>query len=459
MRATAEHARKLDAPVGFQLPPLGGRTLEPRSFTTVYYDVPGRSLAASGITLRRRIENRQSVWQLTLPSHDFPLELEQPGGALRVPERLAKLLYAHLRHGPVEKVAELRTQRGRERVIRDGAWVEVTLDRVSIVEARRVRDRFVEIGLALRRGDPRRVERLARALYKAGAQRSAEIPQLVRAVGRGEQPAREGTAVIEALRAGLLGQLREIEAHDPGTRLGRDPESLHAMRVAVRRARAILRTARPVVTNDLSGLELRLQELGLVLGDVRDLDVLIERFRLAASELDEADRDGFRAGIDSFVYERSLARRRLLRMLASDSYLQLLDELDRTARELAPSRAATLSGLLDRQVGKLRKAAKALPKNPSDQELHAFRKQGKRTRYVAELVGNAKLVRRAKGLQDALGEHQDAVLARERLRELARAGDASLAFSAGRLAEREKARRIAARAQWPVAWRRLREAL
>ena len=37
---------------------------------------------------------------------------------------------------------------------------------------------------------------------------------------------------FEELRSRLRHQLHEIERHDPGTRLGRDPESLHDMRVA-----------------------------------------------------------------------------------------------------------------------------------------------------------------------------------------------------------------------------------
>src|SRR5215470_12186380 len=97
MRATSEYERKLDAPVGFELPPLGGQPLEPRSFTSVYYDVPGGSLAASGITLRRRTENGRSVWQLKLPSPDSRLELEEPGGPAPAPASLTRLLRAHLR--------------------------------------------------------------------------------------------------------------------------------------------------------------------------------------------------------------------------------------------------------------------------------------------------------------------------------------------------------------------------
>ena len=149
-----------------------------------------------------------------------------------------------------------------------------------------------------------------------------------------------------------------------------------------------------------------------------------------------------------------------MHVLDSDDYLRLLDDLERTARELAPSGdGSTLSDLVDRQARKLRKSAKSLPQDPADDELHALRKAGKRTRYAAELAGDSKLVRRAKELQDVLGEHQDAVVAGERLRALAAAGDAALAFAAGRIAEREEARRREARKRWPKAWRRLRKAL
>ncbi len=460
MRAHAEYERKLDAPAGFRLPPLGGRPLEPRSFTSVYYDVPGGSLAAAGITLRRRTEHGRSVWQLKLPSADFRLELEEPGGPADAPERLAQLLRAHLRRGPLEQVAELMTRRSGEIVARGGSQAEVTLDEVSIMDARRVRDSFVEVEVELRSGDPRQLDVIARELREAGARRGAETPKLFRAIERAEPEVGDGPAAVEALRAGLLEQLREIEANDPGTRFGRDPESLHDMRVAVRRARALFRTARPVIASDTRMVEAGLKELGRVLGDVRDLDVLIERLGTAAGELEPADREAFRAGIASLERERSAARERLLLALDSDLYLRLLDDLERTARELVPSGdAATLPDLVDRQARKLRKMAKALPKNPPDDELHALRKAGKRTRYAAELAGDAKLVKRAKRFQDELGEHQDAVVAAERLRELAAAGDAALAFAAGRLAAREDARRLEARKRWPTAWRRLRKAL
>ena len=71
------------------------------SFTSVYFDVPGESLAAVGITLRRRTENGHGVWQLKLPADDSRLELEAEGAAGQPPEELLALLHAHLRRGPL----------------------------------------------------------------------------------------------------------------------------------------------------------------------------------------------------------------------------------------------------------------------------------------------------------------------------------------------------------------------
>ena len=79
METTVEYERKLEAPEGFELPDLGGEPLEPRVFTSVYYDTADRSLTQAGITLRRRTERGRGLWQLKLPSDEARLELE--GGA------------------------------------------------------------------------------------------------------------------------------------------------------------------------------------------------------------------------------------------------------------------------------------------------------------------------------------------------------------------------------------------
>jgi CHAD domain-containing protein len=99
---------------------------------------------------------------------------------------------------------------------------------------------------------------------------------------------------------------------------------------------------------------------------------------------------------------------------------------------------------------------------PSDDALHKVRIKGKRARYAAELAEPvtgkpaARFVGRAKRFQDVVGEHQDAVIAEERLRGLASelvSGEAVLAT--GRMIERQRQRRRDARAAVPQAWAKL----
>jgi len=460
MRVTSEYERKLDAPLGFRLPPLGGSPLEPRVFTSVYYDVPGGSLAVAGITLRRRTEHGHSVWQLKLPSDDARLELEVEGGPRKPPQELLDLLHTYLRHGPLERVAELRTRRRGELVARNGATAEVTVDEVAVMDARRVQDRFVEVEVELRKGSPAQLDVLAGELADAGAEPGAGTPKVFRALDLVPGKSRSPRTPFETLRGRLSGELREIERHDPGTRLGRDPESLHDMRVGVRRLRALLRAGRTLVATDTTELDDRLKELGRVLGDVRDLDVLLERLEGEAAELGGVDAKHARSLLNALRTDRKRCRRRLMTFLRSDDYLALLDDTERTIDELRPSRSgASLDHLANKAFGKVGKAVRKLPDVPADEELHAVRKKGKRARYTGELAGWKKPVKRAKKLQDVLGEHQDSVVGMERLRALSAEAAPEQALAAGRLVELEEMNRAEAREAWPKAWNRLRKTL
>jgi CHAD domain-containing protein len=455
--ATLEHERKLQAPDGFELPDLGGSPLEPRVFTSVYYDGPSRSLTNAGITLRRRTERGKSVWQLKLPQAEARIELEQAGGPAGPPDELARLLLAHLREGRVEPIAELRTRRRGELVERKDLTAEVTVDEVAVMDAQRVTHEFVEVEIELVTGNPRRLDKIAKEISRAGAMPTSGTPKVFQALGippeRAQRPPAEPFA---ALRSLLREQLGEILRHDPGTRLGSDPESLHDMRVAVRRSRALLRAERVLVASDTTQLAAELKWLGKALGVVRDLDVLLERLRNEAADLGGTDAKAAMRLLRNLSRERKRGRSALLRALQSDRYLELLDRFETELDELRPTdRKISLDAIAHRELKRLRKAVGALPEEPLDEQLHDLRKRGKRARYASELARHRGVAKRAKKLQDVLGEHQDSTVAEERLRALGTLAPPDEAVAAGRLLEREHARRAAARAAWPAAWRRL----
>jgi CHAD domain-containing protein len=454
MRTTIEHERKLEAPAGWQLPPLAGEELEPRVFTSVYHDTPALSLARAGITLRRRTERGKSVWQLKLPRDDARAEIEEPGGPAGPPESLHTLLRAHVRRDAVVPVAELRTRRHGRLVVHAKGTAEVTFDDVRIMDAQRVREEFTEIEVELRDGDPSAVKAIAKELERAGAQAAPLTPKLFRALDlNGSAPAK---TPFEGFRTMLGAQLDAILGNDPGVRLGGDDENVHKMRVATRRSRALLRAARPLYVGDVTLLNDELKWLAGVLGDVRDLDVLLAHLSAQADTLAPADAAAAHRLLRTMERTRSRRRRTLLKALDSPRYGALLDLFEQTLAAVEPSDDETpLRELARQELKKLRRDAKQIADDAPDDELHALRKRGKRVRYAYELAGDDKVVSRAKAFQDVLGEHQDSVIAEEQLRALASTAPAEQAVAAGLLIAAEHERRAEARAGWRDVWKQL----
>ena len=265
-------------------------------------------------------------------------------------------------------------------------------------------------------------------------------------------------------------QIDALRDAEPGTRLGRDPEELHKMRTAVRRLRAVLGAVRDMFDPRWVGhLRKELDWLGEILGARRDLDVLrahlsaevaaLRTGRLAARHLlERLDRRRARAGI--LVRDAIEGRR----------YARLVQRL-REGAEHPPivDRDVSLPEVAGRAFKKLRKAVDQLPEKPADAELHRVRIRVKRARYAAELAEPMagrpaqKFIKRAKKLQDALGEHQDAAIAELRVRSLLRAERRPLAATlSNRLVGKQRARRAEAKAEffegWPGLERRGRKA-
>jgi CHAD domain-containing protein len=473
MKETLEHELKLSAGAGFRLPELPGEPLEPRVFTSTYFDTSDHRLARRGVTLRRRVERRKGVWQLKLPRGVARLELEVPGGPDAPPPQMRELLTAYVRDGELGPVAKLRTRRAGVHVTNgDGPVADVTVDSVAVLVGRRITRSFRELEAELTAGGDKELRRIERALRAAGAADGDGRPKLFQALEL-EQPSRAepkpSDPALDHLQAKFTDQYEAILAHDPGTRLGADPEELHQMRVATRRMRAFLRAARPLLDLEWAeSLRGELEWLGGALGPVRDLDVLIEHLRDDASQLDVKDQRALRRLFELLEGERAAARERLLEALRSERYGNLLDRLEEAAGSPRPAGTAadsvTLAALARAEFRRLRKQVGKLSPEPTDEELHAVRIRGKRARYAAELaeasVGKraTRFIGEAKDFQDVLGAHQDSVIAEERVRgALGRVGGARLAFAAGRLVERQQLRRREARAAFPEAWKQLKK--
>ena len=255
-------------------------------------------------------------------------------------------------------------------------------------------------------------------------------------------------------------------AHDPGVRVGNDPEDVHQMRVATRRLRSVLKTASPILDRAwVDEIRSELAWLTGELGPARDLDVLIPYLRGEAASLDPADRKALAPLFKKLEDGRAVARRVVLKALRSERYLALLAGMEAAAAGPPPGGEGSLGAEVEGEFKKLRKAMRKVEEDPSDEAIHQARIHGKRARYATELLEDelgkpgVKLLAAAKEFQDAAGEHHDAVVAEARIRALLRGVRAQrTALAAGILVSRQRNRRDAAAAALPKAWRRYEEA-
>lgn len=288
---------------------------------------------------------------------------------------------------------------------------------------------------------------------------------------------------VAHVRALLDKRLRTMLRHEPGVRDGSDIEDLHQMRVSVGRMRAALKAARPLLDHTWADLlRAELGRLGRALGPVRDLDVMIDRLRGEVSTLPSAELAAGERLVAVLEAERVGARAEMLDEIDSDRYAALRRSLVEAVSAPLPEPPAEVARpelieLVRAETRKLVKAVRRAGPNPPDMTLHDLRIRTKRLRYTGELVEpamrdedgsrteDARQVRRmlkaAAGLQEVLGDHQDACVAEHRIRalldELGPGPDAHEVFVGGRLVERERARAEALREQWWAAWEHLAE--
>jgi CHAD domain-containing protein len=250
-------------------------------------------------------------------------------------------------------------------------------------------------------------------------------------------------------------------ANEDGARAGFDDEFVHAMRVATRRLRAVLRMFESALHGEAAGRAAEeLKWLAGVLGAVRDLDVYMAGVPIYLERL-EAPAPDYGFYLEALARRRSSARREMLRALSSERYGALKALIEALITEPPVVEKRPLLSLARKRVKSVaRKAFEAADAARTDEELHRARISMKRLRYAAEFLTDlapkplARLARCAASFQDVLGRHQDATVACRRVREAVRAerNDRLRAFLLGYLLACARLAAIDARRDFHTAW-------
>lgn len=450
-----ERERKLTVAPNFRLPRLPGVSLPRKLVISTYYDTTAYDLAHARITLRHRIERGEKAWQLKIPLGDDRQEIEVAGTQADPPDSLRRLLILHLEHRKLVPVVTLRVWR-RGFLVRHGRVpvAEIALDTVSALKNGRIIQRFHELEIEQRQGDAASLRALEQQMREAGASDHDGRPKLFRALSLpaptpAVQP-KPKAPMVAYLQWALAQHVGWLLAHDPGTRLGTEPESLHQLRVATRRLRAVLRTAQPILLPAwVTTLEQELTWLSELLGPARDLDVQIAHFTAESAELDARDRTLLAPFITHLRTQREAVQRVVVSELTGARYVELIRRLQQAAQDPAVVESPlTVRDLARQEFKKLCKAISRLAPSPSDTTLHKIRIKTKRARYAAELARSSvgkpasRFIKSARAVQDLLGLHQDALQAERHIRQFLKYSTSVRAgFVAGRMAERQHQRR------------------
>jgi len=346
----------------------------------------------------------------------------------------------------------------------DGLKVECALDTGELQRGDRTLP-VRELELEMQEGDPAR-------LYELACQVHAAVPVRIENVSKAERGYAMAGAVApravkatsvklkrkasmgEALAGILRNCLEQMQANEQGVLAG-EVESLHQMRVGLRRLRAAM-----AMVKDLVQLPAPLADdvewLAGELGDARNWDVFIEsllpglpvpdehkpalaRVEVAAREEAERHRARVRAAVGSPRYTGLMLG--LGAWIAGQGWKQE----GAPAPELAQKVGKTAPGLVRHAAARVRKRARSIDLQHPE-TLHKVRIAAKKERYAREffeaLSHGKKETRRhdmLSGMQDELGLLNDGVVARElvgQLRERVPQELALLGFIEGVLAAR-----------------------
>lgn len=464
---------------------------DPTHPSSTYFDTADLDLARRRITVRRRTGSSDAGWHVKMPvSKDERLELRSPlsagGNNSRVPSEVAERVSAHVRGKALVPVATIETRRivtilstkhhdNAAELCDDTVTAHNLLDDVTVT--------WREWEVELLDGDRKILRKVSKHLLSHGAHPASSTSKLARALGprltdTDAVPARDGTAGAAVLAA-LSDDISALLAADPRVRQNAD-DAVHAMRVATRRLRSVLRSYRKLLDREaVDTLRSELSWLADILGTARDAEVLAARYRSALDSLEDRAVRG--PIVESLVgtQERlyALAHEEIVRELDGRRYFALLNGLDAllAAPTVGPSDAeapTVFRKVLRAQFRTVEKAearASSLTGAEHEEAVHDIRKAAKKLRYAAEAASTAipsgrfhrtasAVASSAKKVQSVLGDHQDSAVSRDTLLlEAASAAERGEdTFTFGVLFANETAAGREAVAPLPRAWKKLR---
>ncbi len=469
-----------DAPDFAGIRVLGGHAMHALGLEkqlNTYFDTPEFALARARWALRVRELETRSIVTLKGPGtvtnglHSREeIEAEIPVGhgfeALTDSEILGRIAeFADLEH--LKRLVRLETKRHRFEITSVG---ELTLDQVRVLNAgNETVLAFEEIELELAGDVPDGVlETIENAICAIAPVRRSKTNKLQRALGAviPDSQTRPQTPWAIAASRVLEHELERLRAYAPMAMAGLDDEGVHGMRVSSRRLRAALKVFSAVIPTRAAGLNTELRWLGLRLGNVRDLDVMIESLPRRAKAAD-LELDDLKAALHILEGERLKARKAMIRALQSKRYAQIQERLERlgqSVRRSAQRSDTRLEGTraIRRVYSHLRRDAKlALEPDAPLTAIHTLRKTAKRVRYALEFLEPAigetakEAVTHLKTVQERLGAINDASVMLETLRVLAgRVRDAQAGFALGVIVGRLEGELLDARREFERTWKK-----
>src|ERR1700716_1946846 len=241
-----------------------------------------------------------------------------------------------------------------------------------------------------------------------------------------------GTTASDVALVEVRRLLAAWHLHEPGARLGHDPEALHQLRVTARRIDATLGLFNHELPVSLSHARRTAKTVLRALGAARDLDVQLAELAHYCAGLPEHERSAAEPLKARLEAERMRARARMIRALDSAPTRRWLETLTLASAQAAVSNGAFADRAMlvtpervRRRFRKLRRSVRRLHAKSSMEDYHAVRRRAKQLRYAIEcgagMFGKPAedALKALRCLQDKLGAHQDAYMARNRLAALA----------------------------------------